>query len=107
MTITERLTKQHGKMLKLQEKLVNYGARDTEPDGHYQWAIAQALRGQSFVDLSSAEWELYSDEPRAADAAAELNDQTEYMVNIILKAPLKELDEIEKWVAENMWRISL
>jgi hypothetical protein len=106
-TRTEIIDMEHQKMRQLQRRFSKYGASDTEPDWHYQYAIKKAIMvGAYFDGLTSSGWELYSGEKGVEKAAAALNNHTADMVKFILDTPISELKSLRDWADLNLWRVN-
>lgn len=94
---------------KVQNKLANFGAADSEPEGVMQDHVARELmlyhngRSKRSARKTAREWQLYDDEPGADAAASELSDALELLVR-----KLKELwfdgDNAER-IRKELWRV--
>lgn len=82
------------------------GARDTEPQWHFEDALRNALLHKSYKAPSSAnEWELFSSIASSGKAARQLATFTQKVVAAI-EAAQKDVDLIPHF-EKHMWRVDL
>jgi hypothetical protein len=90
-----------GEFEALQAKYRELGARDTEPDGHFQWVIARALEGKP-VNWGQLEWELYSGPGSRAAAQALTRQAQKVYAHIEAHGKLGDLQALRGYC----WRIT-
>lgn len=91
----------------VQNKLTNFGAGDSEPDGEYEEAVRQALHGLPFKPLSAEEWQLYTCSMKCDMAAKRLNHALQRVVNTISVMTLAERPAVMVWVKTWAWRVDM
>lgn len=90
---------------KVQARLREFGAQDTEPDGMFQSRVSRAARGlRPEPPKGVAGWELYH-MPGAAGAARKLTAACAAVINAIEACPISEQAEVRKYVSDYCWRV--
>lgn len=91
-----------------QAKYSEFGARDTEPDGVFQYTLARAINGNEVVmPISSRDWQLYSDVKGCIAAARALTSACRKAVKIILGAKLKDSAAVRAYLLDYCWRANV
>ena len=100
VTKDETLNKLIAQFEELQERYKEYGAQDTEPDGHFQWVISRALEGKP-INWSALDWELYDKPGVAAVALAMTRVAQRVYGHIEVHGKLADLQALQDYC----WRI--
>ena len=91
----------------MQSKFDEFGAADTEPDGKFQHLVSLASAGKlSTVNLTAAQWQLYTETPGADAAADALNKAANKVVDLIAGCAVGEFGDVHKYLRGYCWRIS-
>lgn len=93
-----------------QNREVEFGARDTEPDWVWQDYIARALgmrKGAARLPDDAEQWELYSEMPGAEEAALRLTqalrELTQGLKQLVAEDPPAVIDALRG----KLWRLDL
>ena len=94
----------------------SFGAADSEPDGVFQWHVAQQLEslnrgedGAIGVPQSVAHWQLYSNMRGANKVSRELASKTKRVNREIRRLTTKcsGWPQVVKWAQDYLWRVGL
>ena len=91
------------KFEKLQNSYINYGAGDTEPDGHFHWIIKKALNNEpvDFETMNADKWELFSSVKGVGLAAHHMTKQAKKVYDLInTEARIEDIEELKGYA----WR---
>lgn len=88
-----------------QAKYAEFGARDTEPDGVFQYTLARAINGKEVVMPTSArDWQLFADMKGCGAAARVLTAACRKAVNIILDTKIQDSAAVRAYLLDYCWR---
>jgi hypothetical protein len=86
--------------------LRDYGARDTEPDGIFQWLIDAAAKGKKpSVPRDGRGWDLYTQSMDCSPAADKMHDQALKVVRLIEQCPVRDVESLRERIESYCWRI--
>lgn len=106
MSALDELKKRITAFEKAQRKWAKAGAADTEPDGLWQVRLVRALEGKDPNVPTTAEgWELYTTNPEAEKAAAELAAACKDACDFIKSVPLGESGPVREYLEAYCWRV--
>mgnify|MGYP006275271297 CR=1 FL=1 len=89
----------------VQNEFGRFGAGDTEPDGHFQWAILKAFEGEKVEIPTTAEgWELFRDMKGCSKAATALFNACMEVVKLVVNFPDKDDAEFVDFIKDQCWR---
>jgi hypothetical protein len=102
-----KLKAAHENFRAVQNKLLKFGASDTEPDTKYEMNFRLALYGLPFKPLTAEEWQLYTCSMKCHMAARRLNSALQKVANVLVTMKMAERPEIMEWVKTWAWRVDM
>jgi hypothetical protein len=102
-----KLKAAHENFRAVQNKLIKFGAGDSEPDGEYEVAFRAALHGLPFKPLTASEWQLYTCSFKCDVAATRLNHALQKVANILSAMRTDERAAVMEWVHTWAWRVNM
>jgi len=89
----------------VQQKYDAYGAWDTEPDGVFQVLLKRAfVKGECKVPYTGSAWQLYTSSMNCSEAGSALGDACQRVVDLIVRVPLSERAELQRFLKGYCWR---
>lgn len=105
VTKLDRLKAAVKKFESAQAKYAEFGARDTELDGVFQWHLAQAVNGKKVtMPTSGRDWQLFTSSMKCGTAARALTTALRAAVLVIQGCTVKELPTIREYLKDYCWR---
>ena len=93
---------------KLQERNASFGAEDTEPDGEFQYAVSQYVKGNyEVLPKTAREWQLYSSMQGVGLVAFRMRKRLALIRDMFLVLPGGELNQVKEYVRSNFWRVTV
>lgn len=84
------------------------GAEDTEPDWVFQDVLARALRGEKVrVPTTPQEWQLFTTQPKVAQAAKELATVCAAAVAAIQDCSIRDSHSLRTYLQNYCWRVTV
>ena len=91
-----------------QVKYLEFGARDTEPDGVFQYYLAKSLTQPNIkLPTPGDQWQLFTATMACGTAAKSLTAALRKAVAVVRDCTVKELPEIRKYLEDYCWRVNV
>jgi hypothetical protein len=91
----------------VQDKWLERGAGDTEPDGEFQVVMVKAAEGERAIPETPRDWQLYSynteEWEKSLPAAEELKKAAEVVADTIIRH--MDSVEVQKYIEDFCWRV--
>ena len=87
---------------KLQDKLSNWGAGDTEPSYCFRCIIEKVCNGEPWEEPEPEEWQLFSTVTGWKNAARKLGKKASEIAKKLEKAPHKDVSDLACYMGWNL-----
>jgi phytoene/squalene synthetase len=85
---------------------VDYGARDSEPDGEFQLALVKAIQGKREIPQTAEDWQLLTVTRDCSKAATALTAACTEIVDAIMNSPISDANYLSAYLKEYCWRVA-
>ena len=100
------LTKNITEFEKLQNQYASFGARDTEPDGVFQYLLWDAFKEKAYtIPEDTQGWQLYSSVPGGLAVAQKLSESARKCIDCVLKAKAEKVKGLKGYLKDYCWRV--